>query len=141
MFSCKRWNSTKFDRLELTVKPLAPSKHEKIILKSMSQNKKNMIPLFWVDLAFEWYEDIMVFRVLIFIYLFFCLELMVRKDTWMSTTSVNIMVNFSKVAFWKSLDRNYVWSYFSIIYEAHWQQRFKRRSAVENFMDMNQHMC
>ena len=28
-----------------------------------AKQKRNMTPLFWVDLAFKWYEDDMVFRV------------------------------------------------------------------------------
>ena len=31
------------------------------------KEKRNMTPLFWVDLTFEWYEDDMVFRVFIVI--------------------------------------------------------------------------
>ena len=39
----------------------------------------------------------MVFRVFIFIYLlFFCLEPMARKDTWMRTTSVTVIVIYRK---------------------------------------------
>ena len=30
-----------------------------------AKQKKNVTPLFWVDLTFEWYEDVMVFRVFI----------------------------------------------------------------------------
>ena len=141
MFSCKRWNSTKFDRLELTSKTFGS-------IQTWENNTKVHVPKqkkcdslvlrrsgFWMIWR---YHGIPCAHFYSFIFFF---RTMVRKDTWMSTTSVNVMVNFSKVTFWKSLDRSYVWSYFSIIYEAHWQQRFKRRSAVENFMDMDQHMC
>ena len=30
-----------------------------------NNTKRNGTPLFWVDLTFEWYEDVMVFRVFI----------------------------------------------------------------------------
>ena len=39
---------------------------------------------------------------------YFYLEPTVRKDTWMRTASVTVMVTFSKVAFWKLLDHSYV---------------------------------
>ena len=51
-----------------------------------------MTPLFCVDLTFEWYEGDMVFRV--FFCCYFCLEPTVRKNTWMRTTSVTVMVIF-----------------------------------------------
>ena len=40
MFLCKRWAPTKFFRSGLTVETLASSKHEEIVLKSMSQTKE-----------------------------------------------------------------------------------------------------
>ena len=54
------------DRSELTVETLASPKHRKIILK-VHVPKRNVTPLFWVDLTFEWYKDVMVFRVFIVI--------------------------------------------------------------------------
>ena len=45
---------------------------------------------------------------------YFCLEPTVRKDAWMRTTSVTVMVFFSKVPFWKLLDHSYVQSSFPI---------------------------
>ena len=63
MFSLKRWMSTKFVKSELTVETLASLKHGKII--PCANQKRNVTPLFWVDLTFEWYEDVMVFRVFI----------------------------------------------------------------------------
>ena len=65
MYSCKRWTSTKFVRSELTIETLASPKHGKII-----KEKRNMTPLFWVDLTFKWYEDDMVFRSLLLLFLF-----------------------------------------------------------------------
>ena len=38
--------------------------------KLHDQNKgKNRIPMLWVDPAFEWYQDVMLFRELIFLFL------------------------------------------------------------------------
>ena len=69
--------------------------------------------LFWADVTFELYEDTMVSGKFIFI---FCLEPTIRKDTWMNTTSVTVMFFFfSKVPFFKLLDRSYVQSPFSVI--------------------------
>ena len=48
--------------------------------------------------------------------LFFYLEPTIRKDTWMRTTSVTVMVVFSKVPlFFQLLDYSYVQSSFSVI--------------------------
>ena len=46
---------------------------------------------------------------------YFCLEPTARKNAWMRTTSVTVMTFFSRVAFWKLLDHNYVQSSFPII--------------------------
>ena len=46
---------------------------------------------------------------------YFCLEPSVRKDAWMRTTFVAVMIFFSKVAFWKLLDHSPVQSSFPII--------------------------
>ena len=62
--------------------------------KSIPKQNRNMTPLFWVDLSFEWSEDDMVFRV--FSVIVFYLEPTVRKDAWMRTTSVTVMIIFSK---------------------------------------------
>ena len=76
----------------------------------------------------------------LFVYFFF----FVVQNQWqerMTTTSITVIVIFSKVAFWKPLDRSYVWSSFSTIYESPWQHHFERLLVVENVMDMDQHMC
>ena len=52
-------------------------------------NKKSL--LFWVDLIFEWYEGVMVFRGFIFT---FCLETRGRENNWMRKTSVTDVVIF-----------------------------------------------
>ena len=57
------------------------------------EQKRNMTPLFSVDLTFEWYANDMVSRVFIVTY-YFCLESTVRKDTWIRTTSVTATVFF-----------------------------------------------
>ena len=66
----------------------------KIIQIPCPKHKRNMTPFFWVDLSFEWSEDDMVFRV--FSVIVFYLEPTVRKDAWMRTTSVTVMIIFSK---------------------------------------------
>ena len=53
----------------------------------------------------------MVFRV--FIFIFFCLEPTLRKDTWMRVISATVMMIFSKVPSWKLPGRIYVLSFFS----------------------------
>ena len=64
-------------------------------------------------MAFEWYEGSMLSGKVI---LFFYLEPTIRKDTWMRTTSVTVMVVFSKVPlFFQLLDYSYVQSSFSVI--------------------------
>ena len=68
--------------------------------------------MFWVDLTFECYEDVMVF---VFSFLFFCLEPTLVKGTWMRATSSTLMLIFLKVLFWKLLDHNYIQSFFSTI--------------------------
>ena len=40
----------------------------------------------------------------VFSFLFFCLEPMIKKNIWMRTISVTVMVIISKVLFWKLLD-------------------------------------
>ena len=98
MFSLKPWNSTKFVRLELTVKTLALFKHGGNKLNSMSQNKKMSPILSRSDFSMIWrYNGIPSAHFYLFIFL--CLEPMARKDTWMTTTSITVIVIFSKVAF------------------------------------------
>ena len=54
----------------------------------------------------------------VFSFLFFCLGPNVRKNTWMKTASVTVLVILSKVLFWKLLDHRL----FLNNYEAYWQQ-------------------
>ena len=138
MFSCKRWTSTKFVKSELTVETLASPKHGKITLK-VHVLKRNVTPLFWVDLTFEWYERCHAIpRVYCY---YFYLEPTIRKDTWMRTDSVTIMVMFFESGILKV-----IWSQLcskSLLknYEAHWQQYFERYPIVLYFTDMDQHAC
>ena len=72
----------------------------------------------------------MIFRVLILFnfFFFFCLEAMIKRNTWIRTISVTVMVIISKVLFWKLLDINNVQLYSNIFlnnYKAHWQRHFK----------------
>ena len=72
MFSCKRWTSTNFDRLELTVKLLALPKRGGIILKSIYQTKEKCDPLvlsrpeFWM--AWRYRGTVCVFLFLFYLF-------------------------------------------------------------------------
>ena len=92
MFSCKCWTSTKFVREELTVKTLPLSRHGQIILKSMAQTKEicDSLVLSRSDFWMVWRCD----GILCAHFYFFCLEPVVKKDTWMRTPSVTVMVIF-----------------------------------------------
>ena len=73
-------------------------KQEDIILNSMTQAKEK-----WNSLALSR----LVWRchgIRYFHFYFFCLEPMVKKNIWMRTISVTIMVIISKVLFWVLLD-------------------------------------
>ena len=61
----------------------------------MTQAREKCDSLTWVEVTFEWFESVMEFHVLIFSFL--CLEPTVRKDTWVRTTSVTVMVISSNV--------------------------------------------
>ena len=70
---------------------------------------------------------------------YFYLEPTVRKDTWMRTASVTVMVTFFESGILKI-----TWSQLSSKshlkkYKAHWQQHFERYSIVLYFTD--QHAC
>ena len=79
----------------------------------MSKQKRNMTPLFWVDLTFKWYGDDMVFRVFIAAILF----RINGKNGHLDENNYRHCygIFFSKVAFWKLLDHSYVQSAFSTI--------------------------
>ena len=60
----------------------------------------------------------------VFSFLFFCLEPRVKKNTWMRTIFVKVMVITLKVPLWKLLDQ--LWSKFFLNnYEWHWQRYLK----------------
>ena len=70
---------------------------------------------------------------------YFYLEPTVRKDTWMRTASVTVMVTFFESGILKV-----TWSQLcskSLLnkYEAHWQQHFERYPTVLCFTDMAKH--
>ena len=71
-----------------------------------------------------WYSVFLFF----YLFIYFCLEATIKRNTWMRTISVTVMVIISKVLFWKLLDINYVQLYSNFFlnnYEAHWQPHFK----------------
>ena len=59
----------------------------------------------WAVLTFEWYEDAMVFRIFIFIFLF---RTNGKKGHLNESEFHHCSGNFSKVLFWKLLDHSYV---------------------------------
>ena len=65
-----------------------------------------------VDVTFEWYENAMVFRVLIFIFLFKTNE---KKGHLDKNDFHTVMEVFPKILFWKLLDHSDVHSSFSTI--------------------------
>ena len=67
--------------------------------------------VFCVFNFFEWYKGAMVFCILYF----FCLELMVRKNTCIRTISIMIITLISKLSFWKWLDYSYVQNFSTIM--------------------------
>ena len=72
---------------------------------------------------------------------YFYLEPTVRKDTWMRTASVTVMVTFFESGILKV-----TWSQLcskSLLnkYETLWQQHFERYPTVLHFTDMDQHAC
>ena len=85
-----------------------------------------MIPLFCLDLTFEWYENVMVFCVLIFIFLFRTNGKKVYLD---ENDSGILKVTWSQI--WLKFVLNN--------YRAFWQQHFGRYSAIEYFTDMDQY--
>ena len=67
----------------------------------MTQTTENGTPWLWVELTFEWYEGVMEFHVFIFIFLF---KSNGKKNTWMRTIFVTVIVINLKVPFWKLLN-------------------------------------
>ena len=80
----------------------------------MTQTTKNGTSIVWVDITLEWYEDAMVFRVFIFIFLF-------RnngKNGHLNENDFQLCSNFL-------LDNN----------KGHWQQHFERDPTVQKDLD------
>ena len=72
MLSCKRCTPTKFVTSELTVETMASPKHGKIIQKVHVPNKKETwLPLFWVDLTFEWFVKMSWYSACLLLLFFF----------------------------------------------------------------------
>ena len=108
MFSSTRWTSTKFVRSELTAETSASPKHGKIIFTKVlltkvptcPKQKRNVTPLFWVVLTFEWYEDDMAFRAFVIIF-----RTNGKKIHLYANDFYGCYGNFFwKVAFWKLLE-------------------------------------
>ena len=83
-------------------------KHGDITLNSMIQKREKWDshvlsrPDFWMVWRCHGIYSLRYF-------FFFCSELTVIKDTWRRTTSVTVMVFFSKVSFWNLFEHNYVY--------------------------------
>ena len=72
---------------------------------------------------------------------YFYLEPTVRKDTWMRTASVTVMVTFFESGILKITWSQPCSEYLLKKYEAHWQQHFEGYSIVLYFTDIDQHAC
>ena len=103
--------------------------HEEITLKSKSKTKEKcdslILSRFYLWIVWRCYGIPRVHRY------YFCLEPTVRKDTWMRTTSVTVMIilfesSFLKVT-WSQLCSKFVLKN----YEPHWKQHFERYPTVE----------
>ena len=99
-----------------------------IIVNSMTKAREEWHSLVLNGTKLPWYP--------VFLFLFFCLELTVRNNAWIRTNCVTLTIINSKVPFWKLLDHRYVQSYFSTIT---WY--LERHLTVEDFMDLDQHLC
>ena len=66
------------------------------------KQQKNGTPCFWAELTFEWCESAMIFRVFIFIFILFRSN--DKKNTWMRTTFIKVMIIIPKMPFLKLID-------------------------------------
>ena len=110
-------------------KTLTWLKHKDITLNSITQTREKCVSLFWVELTSEWHEDVMAFHVFIHI---FCLGSTVRKNTWMRTTSVTVIVIFLN-----SCSDNITWSnlcleFFFSNYKALWERQLRDTLQLKN---------
>ena len=62
--------STTFVRLQLSEQVLSLPKHGNVILNSITQTSEKWDSHVWVGMTFEWYEDAMIFHVVIFLFSF-----------------------------------------------------------------------
>lgn len=137
MSSWKRWNSTKFVRLELTVKTLALFKYGANKLNSMSQNKKMSLILSRSDFSMIWrYYGIPCVHFYLFI--IFLFRTNGKKGHLMRMTFVIIMVMFFfDSGIWEGTWSQLRSKFILNNYEVHWQEHFERYHAVEYFTDMD----
>ena len=84
-----------------------------------------------MDLAFECYEDAMIFRVSCFIFLF---RTNCQKGHLDDNHFCHCYGDFLKVT-WSQLCLKFILNN----YKPHWQQHFERHLTVEDFTDMDQH--
>ena len=143
MFSSTRWASTKFVRSELTAETSASPKHGKIIFTKVlltkvpacPKQKRNVTPLFLVDLTFEWYEDDMAFRVFIVI----IFRTNGKKTHLYANDFRNCYGNFFRKWHSESYLITAMFKVKSLLsnYEAHRQLHFERYPTVLHFTDMD----
>ena len=79
-------------------KTLTLPKHKDVIQSSKTKATEKSDPWFRLELNFERYEGAMSFLGFIFVFLF---RRNGKKDTWMRTIFVTVMVIISKVSFLK----------------------------------------
>ena len=99
-------------KIRIIGKTLPLPRHGDIILNSMTQTREK-----WDSLVLSRADFCIVWRChgIPCFHLFFCLEAKVKKNIWMRTISVMVMIIISKVLFRKLLDFSYVQSSSSTI--------------------------
>ena len=121
------WSALVPRNLPCHEKFLVASLREEITLKSMSQKKGNVAPLFSVDLWMLW-RCHGIPRVDC---CYFCLEPAVRKETWMKTTFVTVVVILFESSILKVTGTQPYSKFLLKNYKPHWKQYFERYSTVE----------
>ena len=94
--------------------------------------------MFWVDLTFECYEDVMVF---VFSFLFFLFRTDASKRYLNESNFLHSYANFFESAILKITWPQLYSKLLLNNSERHWQQHFERHPAVEEFTDMGQDTC
>ena len=92
-------------------------------------NKREVTPLFWVDLISEWYEDAMVFLISLVLFLF-------RTNGKKGHLYENDFRHCYGIFFFESDILKVTWSqlcskFLLNNYKAHWKQHFERYPKVE----------